>query len=132
MNKHLEVARRMAEKAISVRKNNIGYNTSIFFPQSSESIYNSEDSDFTYNEEPDVFGKMYITNLVSEANDSLAILDPFADDVNSRILIDTIDTDFPIGALVIPQLKDYNYRFVIDEVKLKGTRYKKYYLVPKE
>lgn len=132
MNKHLEVARRVAEKVISVKQQNVGNPTSIYFPQESNSIYNDENSNFIYNDAPDITGKMYITNLISEANDSLGILDPFSDDINARVLIDTISTDYPRGSLVIPQLKGYNFRFVIDEIKMVGIKYKKYYLVPKE
>lgn len=59
-------ARKPATKFIQLCIYRLGTQVKIFFPTKSNSIYNDEDSDFEYPEEPNWEGQLLVTQLIQE------------------------------------------------------------------
>nr|DAX81728.1 MAG TPA: hypothetical protein [Bacteriophage sp.] len=59
-------ARKPATKYIQLCTYRLGTRVKIFFPHKSNSIYNDEDSDYEYSENPDWEGQLLMTQLIQE------------------------------------------------------------------
>ena len=59
-------ARKPATKFIQLCTYRLGTQVKIFFPTKSNSIYNDEDSDYEYPEEPNWEGQLLVTQLIQE------------------------------------------------------------------
>lgn len=109
-----------------------GLNASIYFPQTSNSIYNDEDSDYTYLESADVYNKFLFMNLTMTASDSLYELDPFFTENDDRKFITLPSEEYPQGSMVVVKYNEETImKFKIDKTILaKNKTYKIHYLVP--
>ena len=109
-----------------------GLNANIYFPQTSNSIYNDEDSDYTYLESADVHNKFLFMNLTMTASDSLYELDPFFTENDDRKFITLPSEEYPQGSMVVVKYDEETImKFKIDKTILaKNKTYKIHYLVP--
>jgi hypothetical protein len=63
-------ARRPASKFIYLTTFHLGTDVDLYFPQESKSIYNDEDSDYSYPEIPDWSGRLLLTQLIQEGQNT--------------------------------------------------------------
>ena len=108
-----------------------GVEAKVFFPQQSNSKYNSEDSDYEYNEVPDWTGTLLFTGILAEGQET-SEMDMILSEIDDRKIIVNIDYDSFLSDKElktingVPQRNDNGDYIYVDS---NGTEF---YKTPKE